>query len=512
MGSFSIPLSGLNANTTSLDTIANNLSNMSTTAFKTQTTNFSTLFSEQVGSTGSGNQVQVGEGTKVAANSTNFTQGSIKTTDVASDAAISGNGFFVVDNAGSNALTRSGSFSVSATGDLETADGMNVMGYKAKDGVVDTTASITDITIPVNGTVGATATKTFGMTTVLDSAAAVGDTTAGTVKVYDSLGKGYDAKVTYTNTGTNNWSYNVTLPDSVTANKSTADDGTTTATYNFGSDNGTLATVDAGTNLTITGQTASGTTATTTAPTITAGETVADYTTALQDAITAAGIEGVTATTDASGKLTISGANLSTTGNVVQDAIVSANATGALTFNSNGVLVSPSADIKGITFAGLSDGSSTLNMTWNVLGKSGTPTISTADETSATSNTVQDGFAAGTYESYAIAANGDVNVTYSNGETQAVGQLALANVSNQQGLESLGNSEYATTAASGTATIGTSGTDGLGSITGGALEESNVSISTEFSDLIIAQRAFEASSKAVTTFDTLTQEAINMIH
>ena len=60
-------------------------------------------------------------------------------------------------------------------------------------------------------------------------------------------------------------------------------------------------------------------------------------------------------------------------------------------------------------------------------------------------------------------------------------------------------------------TIGVSGTAGLGSIAGGALEASNVNISAEFSNLIIAQRAFEANSKAVTTFDTVTQETINMI-
>ena len=93
-----------------------------------------------------------------------------------------------------------------------------------------------------------------------------------------------------------------------------------------------------------------------------------------------------------------------------------------------------------------------------------------------------------------------------------MGQLALANVSNLQGLQDLGNSEYATTLSSGTASIGASGTNGLGTLQGGAIEESNVNISAEFSDLIIAQRAFEANSKAITTFDTITQETINMIH
>ncbi len=76
----------------------------------------------------------------------------------------------------------------------------------------------------------------------------------------------------------------------------------------------------------------------------------------------------------------------------------------------------------------------------------------------------------------------------------------------------LGNGDYQTTQASGAATIGTSGTGGLGTMEGAALEASNVNISTEFSDLIVAQRAFEANAKSVTTFDTVTQDTINMVH
>jgi flagellar hook protein FlgE len=93
-----------------------------------------------------------------------------------------------------------------------------------------------------------------------------------------------------------------------------------------------------------------------------------------------------------------------------------------------------------------------------------------------------------------------------------VGQLALANVPNQQGLNMVGNNDYEATLASGTAVVGAAGSAGLGTLEDGALEQSNVNISAEFSQLIIAQRAFEADSKAVTTFDTVTQDTINMIH
>ena len=106
---------------------------------------------------------------------------------------------------------------------------------------------------------------------------------------------------------------------------------------------------------------------------------------------------------------------------------------------------------------------------------------------------------------------GVIAAQYSNGQTETVGQVALGNVTNVQGLARSGNNAYVSTAASGAVTVGTASTGELGSITDDALEGSNVDISTEFTDLIVAQRAFEANSKTVTTFDTLTQETIDLI-
>jgi flagellar hook protein FlgE len=507
MASFYIPLSGLNADSTALNTIANNLSNMNTTGFKSKLTDFSDLFYQQVGNSGDGNAIQVGGGTQVAANSTNFTQGSINSTGVAEDVALNGNGFFVVNGNGTNYLTRAGDFTLTANGDLVTADGQNLMGYPAVNGAVNTNSPLTAINIPENAVELPKATTTFGMTATLDSASPVGTVVPAQVQVYDSLGQSYEATVSYTKTGTNAWSYTVTMPDTLQA-KTTVAAGVTTDSYTFGAP---TATVDPGTNLSITGPTATGT-ATIAPPVVTPGETVAAYATALQAAVTAAGITGTTVTSTAGGQLNIVGTGITTSGSVIQDPVASASATGNLLFNSNGVLVNPAANVAGISFTGLSDGAAPLNMTWNVLGTNGTPTISQVDATSAVAATTQNGYASGEYQSFAISGNGTVTATYSNGQTQIVGQLALANVANLQGLQDLGNSNYATTLASGTASIGLSGTNGIGTLTGGALEESNVNISAEFSDLIIAQRAFEANSKAVTTFDTVTDETINMIH
>ena len=513
MASFYIPLSGLNADSKALNTIANNLSNMNTTAFKAQNTNFSDLFYQQIGTTGSGNAIQVGGGVRVASNVSDFSQGSFNTNGTSSsDVALNGNGFFVVNGGGTNLLTRNGAFTQSKSGNLVTDDGLAVMGYPAVNGVVNTVAALSPISIPVIGQVQQPrATTTFGMNATLDSSAKVGTSVPGQVQVFDSLGNSYEATVTYTKTGTNAWSYNVSLPDTLSANSNTAL-GTTTINHTFGSSGGTTATVNPGTNLTITGPTATGT-ATITAPAVTANprETVAQYVTDLQAALTAAQIVGVNVSS-VGGQLSIVGANISTSGSVIQDPVASANANGSISFDSSGNLVSPAANVSGISFAGLSDGAAVMNLTWDILGSGNTPTISQVAATSSTSASTQNGYASGAYQGFAIGSDGTVTASYSNGQTQAIGQLALANVTNLQGLALQGNGNYATTLASGAASIGISGTNGLATIQGSSLEQSDVNISAEFSNLIIAQRAFEANSKAITTFDTVTQDTINMVH
>ncbi len=282
--------------------------------------------------------------------------------------------------------------------------------------------------------------------------------------------------------------------------------------YNFGSSGGILSTVDPATNLTITGPNAGGVSTTINAPAVTPGESIGAYATDLQNALGAAGITATVAQT-AGGQLTITGASITASGSIIQDPVPSATATGSLTFDSNGNLVSPSTDITGITFSGLSDGATNMDMTWNLFGADGASTLTqVVQQTSAVSASTQNGFASGNYRGFTIGSDGTVTATFNNGQKLNVGQLALGNVVNLQGLQNMGNGDYATTLASGTATIGVSGTSGLGSMQGGALEASNVNISAAFSELIIAQRAFEANSKAVTTFDTITQETINMIH
>ena len=122
----------------------------------------------------------------------------------------------------------------------------------------------------------------------------------------------------------------------------------------------------------------------------------------------------------------------------------------------------------------------------------------------------QDGYAAGTLESFALAADGTITGSFSNGLKQAIGKLAMGSFTNPAGLSKAGGSLYRTSVNSGDAQIGAAGTGGRGSLAGGALEMSNVDLSSEFTNLIVAQRGFQANSRVITTSDELLQELVNL--
>lgn len=133
------------------------------------------------------------------------------------------------------------------------------------------------------------------------------------------------------------------------------------------------------------------------------------------------------------------------------------------------------------------------------------------DQTSDVAVRNQDGFPRGVLESFNIGANGEINGVFSNGLTRVVAQVALANFANVGGLVRDGNNTFLETPASGSAQVGAPETGGRGSVNGGVLESSNVDLGTEFSDLIITQRGFQANARTITAADTLLQETVNLV-
>src|SRR6185437_5897701 len=212
MGSFSTALSGLSADSVALNTIGNNLANLNTTAFKKQTTNFEDLFYQQIGENGSNDALQVGVGTKVSSATTSYLQGSINPTSDTKDMALSGDGFFVVQQNGVQSLTRAGDFQLDSNGNLTTAEGESVMGYNAVNGVISGSSSLAPLTLPTGSTESAKATQNFSLTANLNAGATTGTTFSTPVQVYDSLGQTHQLTISFTKTAANTWNYNVSLP------------------------------------------------------------------------------------------------------------------------------------------------------------------------------------------------------------------------------------------------------------------------------------------------------------
>jgi len=467
---FSIPLSGLDASSTAMATIANNLANLNTVGYKGSTTQFADLFYETLGSNGSGDPIQVGAGTGVAANSINLSSGNPESTGVDTDVAIMGNGFFVVQQGGTNYYTRAGDFQVGMDGLLQTTNGEQVMGYAAVNGVIPAGAPLAPLQLNLGQINAPQATTSVQLSSNLNAGAKVGDapfTTPATV--YDSLGDAHVLDFNFSKTAAGAWNCSITIPNSdLTPPPSWAASTAYSAgqTISPSSANGHIY------QCTVAGT--SGAAPPSTWPTD--GSTFTDGGVTWQDMGTQTTIN-----------------------------------TTSLTFDSNGKLTSPAGNVADITASGLADGASDLKFTWNLYDSSNNPLVTQlASGGSTTSATLANGYGSGSLVQYTIGSDGVITGSFNNGQTSPLGQIALANFANAQGLERVGQNDFSTSLASGAASIGGPGTGGLGTVEGGALETSNVDIATEFSSLIVAQRDYEANARTVTTFDQIMQDTINM--
>ncbi len=502
MPNFSIPLSGLTSESAALSTVANNLANQNTTGYKDKVALFSDLFYQSLGTTGAGDPIQVGAGTQVSSLPSLFTQGSVSATGVPTDVAIQGTGFFAVQSSsGVIDYTRAGAFSVDANNFLVTSGGQQVLGYPAANGVVNTGAGIAPLQLGAGTISPPTATGNVQLTANLNAAAAVGDTFSTPVTIYDSLGASHTLTATFTNKAANEWTYSLAVPASdllpIGGVAQTGVLATGTLIFNG---NGVLTATTAPTvgvpSYTGTGNgTMSGVTggAGSVAETITMTAVDATHFSVSGSVSGALGTATVgTAFTSGQINFTIAAGS---TAFVAGDKFTVATAPGTL------------AAIPPIPITNFADGASNQTFNWNVLNGTA-PVITQVAAPSTTSSTQQDGSSSGSLVNFSIGSDGTITGSFSNGKTQALGEVALANFANVNGLQLNGNTDYTPTLASGPAVVGVPGTGGLGTLSGGSLELSNVDIATEFANLIVAQRGFQADAKVVTTFDQITQDTI----
>jgi flagellar hook protein FlgE len=561
-------LSGLDANQQWMNVIGNNIANVNTVAFKASSVEFTPQFyvTQQAGSAptsdfGGTNPDQVGLGTQLGSVTTDFTDGAIDSTGVNTDMAIDGSGFFVLNSPAGQQFTRDGAFSLNSNNQLVNSAGAFVQGYGADSNGNVLTGALTNLTVPLGEATQAKATENVDLQGNLNASGDVAAgstilssgsfTTAGgaptdtsTLTSLTTTGGTpaalFNAGDVLTLTGTQG---SATLPSTsltVTSGTTVGDLenfineslGINTSVSETGNPppGATLVTNGANAQLTIIGNsgtanaltlgsngledTTSGgnplefTSGTYTDPvtsTVYQNDPVGESTTT---SVTAYDSLGTPVTVDVTAVLESTG----NTGNTWRFYANSPNneggtgpvvGTGTLTYNSAGVLTSTTGTQITVDRGG-TGAATPLNMNLNFNG-----TTSLASTSSNLVMSSQDGSPIGTLTSFSIGTDGTITGAFSNGLTRTLGQVALANFNNPNGLVNDGGNLFEAGAGSGAAQITVPESNSTGAIRSGSLEESNVDISKEFINLIIASTGFSANSHVISTSDELLQDLLN---
>ncbi len=410
--SFATALSGLNAFSTGIDVVGNNLANLDTTGFKASAVSFHDLVTQSIGA-GLG-ATQVGFGVGIPVTLRQFTQGAIQNTGGPLDAAIQGDGFFVVQDPTSGAIeySRSGNLQTDQSGNLMTATGQIIQGWTSQGGVLNTNGATGPINVPTGTLKAPITTQNFSFDMNLNSATTgtQPNTFSTSIQVYDSLGNAHTLSAQFTESSTpGQWNYSITVPNSDVTSPFTP-------------------------------------------------------------------------------------------------------VTGTLTFDQNGQLTTPASTDPApqIQIQGLTDGAANMTLNWQLYNGTA-PRITQFSQASSVSALAQDGAAAAQLVHVGIANGGQIVAQYSDGQQSIVGQIAMATIRNPESLIAVGDSNFQLSAVSALPAIGVPGTGGRGSVVGGAVESSTVDIATEFTNMIVFQRGYEANAKVVTTVNQVTQDTINLI-
>jgi flagellar hook protein FlgE len=399
--SLSVELSGVQVAQTDLDTIGNNIANVSTTGFKSSTPNFTDVYATSLAGSAGASQ-----GLGAAANSVSqlFTEGTIAQTGNPLDVAIDGNGFFQVQTGTGIAYSRDGALQLNANGYLTNDTGALVMGYGA----------------PASGS---TATQSGPLQTIQINQSNIAPTPTSNLSLNVNLPSS-DSSINTTTTP-----FSVTNPDSY--NESTTD----TVYDSLG-----------------------------------ASHTLTTFFTQVSGSGSPPQWQTHWELSNSDGQMVASGAG----------ATLKFNAAGALTAGSGTINVS-----------GLTDGSGPLNIDQTFTG------TTLSDLSFGVNSLANNGAPGGQYSGLTIGSNGNVIAQYTNGATKVMGTIALANFVNPQGLVATTNNDWEATVSSGEPVTNAPGTGVLGTLQSSALEGSNVDLSTQLVNLIVAQQAYQANVQGI---------------
>jgi flagellar hook protein FlgE len=522
-GSLYSGVSGLQAFSSKMSVIGNNLANTSTIGYKSSTMQFQDVYYQTV-NTGSG-LGQVGVGVGISSIYSSFAQGSYESSSEATDVAIGGNGFFVVRNADSNSTyyTRAGNFRFDSDGNLVDPNGYRVQGWQVQDGsssgAVSTVGVSGDLRIE-NFQSPPEATSEVTMYLNLDSSSEeesedaanpffamfgfwdgttdepLSDTRysyQNTITVYDENGTKHDLTVYFDQVqdetvtsaagGDIVWEFMVCCdPEADGRIIDGQDVGETSAAGLLMS--GTLTFNSAG-------------------------------------QIT--GMSAYTLKSDASGDMkdlsnwTL--ADVDDDGYPLLTANFSGDTDASTTDQANAATIALNLGIgcsdPDTPWTGAASNASLVGNNYSNLANFYDPEIealatTSYDSSSTTISQSQDGYGAGFLSSISVNSDGVITGTYSNGQILDLFVLTLADFNNADGLNREGSNLFSETRESGVPITGVANTSDLGSVSSCTLEQSNVDMATEMVNLITAQRGFQASSKVITTADTMMNDLISL--
>jgi flagellar hook protein FlgE len=396
--SFQVALSGLNAASTDLQVTSNNIANANTIGFKSSRAEFSDVFS--------GDAAGIGNGVRLTDVRQEFTQGNVEITERQLDLAISGNGFFVVNDGGGLLYSRVGSFGLDSTGFVENAEGERLQVYPAQTDGTFNTGTLADLQITTE-TSPPEASTNVAMNINLPA-----DAVAPSVAPFDP-----NDPQTYSH------STSTIVYDSLGVAH--------TATYYFSR--------------------------------------------------TGAGWE----------------VYQSVDGNTI-------GAAQPFDFAADGTIANPPNGV--LTYPAWDPGNGSLPITLDLDLAATTQFGSNF----VVNNITPDGRSAGRLRNIEIDQTGVVFARFSNGQSIALGKVALANFSNVEGLSKVSDTSYQESFSSGVPTRGEATESNFGLIQSGALENSNVDLTEQLVKMITAQRLFQANAQVIATMDTVTQTIINI--
>ena len=533
-------VSGLKNFTAQLDVIGNNLSNVRTLGFKSSRITFQEARSQNLSGAARGfggafgNQKQIGLGVNIASTDLNFTQGSLEFTGVPTDLAIQGNSFFILTGDGvTDTYTRAGNFFFNSRGNLVNPNGLAVKGWNRNDaGEIDTIPPPVPIVLGTNLSSPASATTKVFLSGNLDSTLGplarnlasslpFTDPNQGDgVAVAGSLINDLD-QTTVALTGGENITIAGVLPD--------GSDVSGTYTYTLGD---TLAELVTEINTVYSGfatasivngkitlvddvpgdSSTSVLLSTSAAIAIPAFETAeAGFTGEVTASITVFDSLGEPHTLILNFTLTPTDGKWSWEANLLGDESILSGSTGTITFDSSGSVISFVVDgtATDITIDP-GNAAEAFSVTVDVKGGSGFSGVTQFGSDSTLIVREQNGRPPGSLLRFDIDSQGIITGVFSNEENLELAQIALAEFPNPLGLLRAGNGNFSVASSSGRADVNRAGDRFSSSIISGSLENSNVDLVAQFTDMIVTQRGFQANARVVTTADQILEETMRL--